>query len=139
MYVDAQKRLDEVRAQNMMAGPVFKMKDDPRVTRVGRFIRRFSLDELPQLWNVLRGDMSLVGPRPPMPGEVSMYERRDRRRLSMRPGLTCTWQVSGRNDIKDFEDWVRLDLDYIDNWSLSRDFALLCRTIPAVLFGTGAH
>lgn len=139
MYVDAEKHLDDLRAQNEMQGPVFKIRNDPRITPMGRILRRFSLDELPQLWNVLAGHMSLVGPRPPIPGEVTMYERRDRRRLSMRPGITCTWQVSGRNDIKDFESWVRLDLDYIDNWSLRRDFVLLFRTIPAVLFGNGAR
>jgi len=139
MYVDADKQLEALKERNEMKGPVFKMKNDPRVTPLGRVLRRFSLDELPQLWNVLIGDMSLVGPRPPMPGEVSMYERRDRRRLSMRPGLTCTWQVSGRNEISDFESWVKLDLEYIDNWSLGRDLSLLFRTIPAVLFGTGAR
>ena len=115
------------------------MRNDPRVTRVGKLLRRFSLDELPQLWNVLVGDMSLVGPRPPVPGEVSFYERRARRRLSMRPGITCTWQVSGRNEITDFESWVKLDLEYIDNWSLGRDLWLLFRTVPAVLLGTGAR
>jgi exopolysaccharide biosynthesis polyprenyl glycosylphosphotransferase len=139
MFVDAEDRLHELRDRNEMAGPVFKLKDDPRVTPAGRVLRRFSLDELPQLWNVFIGDMSLVGPRPPIPGEVSLYERRDRRRLSMRPGITCTWQVSGRNDIKDFESWVKLDLEYIDNWSLGRDMVLLARTIPAVLFGVGAR
>ncbi len=139
MYVDADKDLHQLKERNEMKGPVFKMKNDPRITPVGRFLRRFSLDELPQLWNVMKGDMSLVGPRPPVPGEVSMYERKDRRRLSMRPGLTCTWQVSGRNNISDFTSWVELDLDYIDNWSLGRDFILLLRTIPAVLLGTGAR
>ena len=120
-----------------MFGPVFKMKNDPRVTSIGRLLRRFSLDELPQLVNVLIGDMSLVGPRPPIPGEVNAYERKTRRRLSMRPGLTCTWQVSGRNDIEEFSTWVEMDLEYIDNWSLLRDFVLLFRTIPAVVLGTG--
>ena len=139
MWVDAEKSLINLRDQNEMQGPVFKMTNDPRVTPFGKFLRRFSLDELPQLWNVFVGEMSLVGPRPPVPGEVSMYERRDRRRLSMRPGITCTWQVSGRNEIKKFDEWVRLDLEYIDNWSLGRDFALLFRTIPAVLFGHGAR
>lgn len=139
MYVDADKELSNLKAHNEMKGPVFKMKNDPRITPLGRFLRRFSLDELPQLWNVFRGEMSLVGPRPPVPGEVSLYERRDRRRLSMRPGLTCTWQVCGRNEICDFDSWVELDLDYIDNWSLGRDFVLLIRTIPAVLLGTGAR
>jgi lipopolysaccharide/colanic/teichoic acid biosynthesis glycosyltransferase len=122
---------------NEMSGPAFKMKVDPRVTSVGKFIRRYSLDELPQLWNVFVGDMSLVGPRPPVPQEVNVYERYYRRRLSMRPGLTCTWQVSGRNDIKDFKTWVALDLEYIDNWSLFNDFKILIRTIPTVLAGAG--
>lgn len=139
MRPGAEQELDTLRHLNEMNGPVFKMSTDPRVTSVGRFLRRHSLDELPQLWNVLRGDMSLVGPRPPMPGEVSLYERRDRRRLSMRPGLTCTWQVSGRNQIHDFENWVKLDLEYIDNWSLLRDFELIFKTIPVVFLGTGAR
>lgn len=137
MIKDAEDKLKELADRNEMDGPVFKMKDDPRVTTIGKFLRKFSLDELPQLWNVLRGDMSLVGPRPPVPGEVSMYERKDRRRLSMRPGLTCTWQVSGRNSVKKFEDWVKMDLEYIDNWSLGRDFLLLLKTIPVVLSGKG--
>jgi len=139
MRRDAALQQKELLARNEMLGPLFKLKDDPRVPGVGRWLRRYSLDELPQLWNVLRGDMSLVGPRPPVPGEVSLYERRNRRRLSMRPGLTCTWQVSGRNDIKNFESLVALDLDYIDNWSLGRDFLLLMKTIPAVLFANGAR
>jgi exopolysaccharide biosynthesis polyprenyl glycosylphosphotransferase len=139
MVDGAESDLDELKASNEMRGPAFKLRNDPRVTPFGRFLRRFSLDELPQLWNVFVGDMSLVGPRPPIPGEVSLYERRSRRRLSMRPGLTCTWQVSGRNEICDFDTWVKLDLDYIDNWSLLGDFMLLVRTIPAVLFGIGAR
>lgn len=139
MHTGAEAALSELRERNEMEGPTFKMKNDPRVTPFGRFMRRFSLDELPQFWNVLIGDMSLVGPRPPIPGEVGLYERRSRRRLSMRPGLTCTWQVSGRNEIKDFESWVKLDLHYIDNWSLTGDLVLLLRTIPAVLLGTGAR
>lgn len=139
MVCDAERQLKELKRYNEMAGPVFKMKRDPRVTPFGRFLRRYSLDELPQLWNVFIGHMSLVGPRPPVPGEVSLYERSDRRRLSMRPGLTCIWQVSGRNEIVDFESWVKMDLDYIDNWSLGRDFILLFKTIPAVLAGTGAR
>jgi exopolysaccharide biosynthesis polyprenyl glycosylphosphotransferase len=139
MFVGAERHLLSLRSSTEMKGPVFKMKNDPRVTRFGRFLRRFSLDELPQLWNVLIGDMSLVGPRPPIPGEVSLYERKSRRRLSMRPGLTCTWQVSGRNEIDDFSDWVALDLQYIDSWSLTKDLVLILRTIPAVLLGTGAR
>jgi exopolysaccharide biosynthesis polyprenyl glycosylphosphotransferase len=122
---------------NQMSGPVFKLRDDPRVTSVGRVMRKFSLDEIPQLWNVLKGDMSLVGPRPPIPEEVGLYERWQRRRLSMKPGLTCLWQVSGRNDI-DFNRWMELDLHYIDNWSPSLDLKILLRTIPVVLTGRGA-
>jgi exopolysaccharide biosynthesis polyprenyl glycosylphosphotransferase len=139
MFFGAEKHLKSLWESNEMKGPVFKMKNDPRITPFGRFMRRFSLDELPQLWNIFVGDMSLVGPRPPIPGEVSLYERKSRRRLSMRPGLTCTWQVSGRNEIEDFNDWVALDLQYIDNWSLTTDLMLLLRTIPAVLLGTGAR
>ncbi|MBI5970629.1 MAG: sugar transferase [Deltaproteobacteria bacterium] len=138
MYIDAEKRLPDVRGLNEMDGPVFKMKNDPRITRVGRALRKMSLDELPQLWNVLRGDMSIVGPRPPIAQEVARYERWQRRRLSMKPGLTCIWQVSGRNEIA-FEDWMRLDLQYIDNWSLWLDFKILVKTIPAVMFGRGAR
>ena len=121
-----------------MDGPVFKSRRDPRVTRIGRFLRRFSLDELPQLWNVLRGDMSLVGPRPPIPEEVEQYERWQRRRLSMKPGITCLWQVYGRNEVG-FQDWMSLDLQYIDSWSLLLDFKILLKTIPVVLSGRGAH
>lgn len=139
MVDNAEELLAGLKAYNEMTGPVFKMKDDPRITRVGKFIRRYSIDELPQLINVLFGDMSLVGPRPPLPDEVTAYLRKQRRRLSMRPGLTCTWQVSGRNEILDFEKWAALDLEYIDNWSLVNDIVLLVKTIPVVLRGTGAH
>lgn len=138
MIKDAEEKLEALYAQNEMKGPVFKMKEDPRITKIGKFIRKHSLDELPQLWNVLRGDMSLVGPRPPIPGEVSLYERKSRRRLSMRPGLTCSWQVEGRNEINDFQSWVSMDLEYIDNWSLGYDFWLLVKTIPVVLLGKGS-
>jgi len=137
MSADAESRRAALETLNEMDGPVFKMRRDPRVTRVGRLLRRYSLDELPQLWSVLRGDMSLVGPRPPVPTEVAAYETFERRRLSMRPGLTCLWQVSGRNEIG-FDDWVRLDLEYIDTWSLALDLRILARTVPAVLRGTGA-
>jgi len=137
MRVDAEADRPQLDDHNEMDGPVFKMRDDPRVTPVGRFLRRYSLDELPQLWSVLKGDMSLVGPRPPLPEEVAAYRTFERRRLSMRPGLTCLWQVSGRNTIG-FDDWVRLDLEYIDTWSLRSDLQILARTIPVVLSGAGA-
>lgn len=122
---------------NVMDGPAFKAPNDPRVTRVGRWLRRFSLDEVPQLWNVLKGDMSLVGPRPPLPEEVEKYEPWQRRRLAMKPGLTCLWQVSGRTELS-FSQWMALDLAYIDSWSLGLDLKILARTIPAVLRGQGA-
>jgi exopolysaccharide biosynthesis polyprenyl glycosylphosphotransferase len=137
MYLDAEKRMDEIRHLNEMSGPVFKIMRDPRVTPIGRFLRKTSLDELPQLINVLRGEMSLVGPRPPIPSEVKEYERWQRRRLSMKPGLTCLWQVKGRNRIE-FERWMELDLQYIDNWSLGLDLKIILRTVPVVLFGYGA-
>jgi exopolysaccharide biosynthesis polyprenyl glycosylphosphotransferase len=122
---------------NEQGGPIFKMKRDPRVTAVGRFIRKHSIDELPQLVNVLRGDMSLVGPRPPLPSETAKYETWQRRRLSVRPGLTCVWQVSGRSQIS-FDQWMLLDMRYIDHWSLLEDIRLIMRTVPVVLTGRGA-
>ncbi|HLU48759.1 MAG TPA: sugar transferase [Planctomycetota bacterium] len=137
MVPNAETMRVELAAQNEMDGPVFKIRNDPRVTPVGRILRKLSLDELPQLFNVLRGDMSLVGPRPPLPSEVAEYEPWMRRRLTVPPGLTCTWQVSGRNGIS-FEQWMRMDLEYIDTWSIWRDIALLLRTIPAVLSTRGA-
>lgn len=138
MIEGAEQMRSELEDLNEMSGPVFKISNDPRVTKIGKILRKYSLDELPQLFNILKGDMSLVGPRPPLPQEVEMYERKQRRRLSMRPGLTCTWQVSGRNDIPDFESWAELDLEYVDNWSLLNDFKLLLKTIPAVLSASGA-
>ncbi|MCA9491048.1 MAG: exopolysaccharide biosynthesis polyprenyl glycosylphosphotransferase [Myxococcales bacterium] len=138
MVPDAERRLPEVLARNEIAGPAFKMRGDPRVTPVGRWLRRFSLDELPQLVNVLQGHMSLVGPRPPLPLEVAGWERWQWRRLSVRPGMTGLWQVSGRADLP-WDQWIRLDLDYVDRWSLWLDLALLARTIPVVLAGTGAR
>ena len=139
MVEGAEDRLEEVAHLNEHEGPIFKSKHDPRVTLLGRLIRRFSFDEVPQLWNVLKGEMSLVGPRPPLPQEVARYERWQRRRLSMKPGVTGLWQVSGRNEITDFESWMELDLAYIDNWSLALDAKILLRTIPAVLSGRGAR
>jgi exopolysaccharide biosynthesis polyprenyl glycosylphosphotransferase len=137
MVQDAEARRAELLPRNEMDGPVFKIKDDPRVTKAGRILRKLSIDELPQLWNVLRGDMSVVGPRPPIPEEVEQYQRWQRRRLSMRPGITCIWQVSGRNRV-DFRRWMEMDLEYIDRWSLGLDFRILLKTIPAVLFSRGA-
>jgi lipopolysaccharide/colanic/teichoic acid biosynthesis glycosyltransferase len=121
-----------------MGGPAFKMENDPRVTKIGRFLRKYSLDELPQLWNVFHGDMSLVGPRPPLSREVEQYNQWHQRRLSMRPGITCIWQAGGRNRITNFDEWVRMDLKYIDTWSLALDFEILLKTIPAVLSTKGA-
>ena len=138
MVEHAEEMKDGLAARNEMSGPVFKIADDPRVTWVGRWLRRYSLDELPQLFNVFKGEMSLVGPRPPIPEEVAKYERWQRRRLSMKPGLTCFWQIGGRNEI-DFDEWMELDLKYIDNWSLKVDLIILLRTIPVVLTGKGAR
>jgi exopolysaccharide biosynthesis polyprenyl glycosylphosphotransferase len=140
MRPDAEELQAGLAGRNEMRGPVFKVTNDPRVTPLGRFLRRHSLDELPQLWNVLRGEMSLVGPRPLPIDEVKRFDQdTHRRRLSVKPGLTCLWQISGRNDIADFADWVRLDLAYIDQWSLWLDFKILLATIPAALFGRGAR
>ena len=140
MQSDAEMRRAELEALNEMKGPVFKIKKDPRVTRVGAFLRFTSLDEMPQLLNVFLGQMSLVGPRPlPVYETLAMTANAQRRRLSVSPGMTCLWQISGRNDVTDFSDWVRLDLEYIDQWSLWLDFQILLRTIPAVLFGRGAR
>jgi exopolysaccharide biosynthesis polyprenyl glycosylphosphotransferase len=134
----AEDVLWEIKHLNEMDGPVFKMRNDPRVTALGRFLRRSSIDELPQFWNVFKGDMSLVGPRAPLPEEVREYSRWQRRRLSVKPGITCLWQVSGRNEI-DFHEWMKLDLHYIDNWSLLLDLKILLRTFPVVLMGKGAR
>lgn len=139
MVIDAEARLKELEKANEMQGPVFKMKRDPRITRIGAFIRKYSIDEFPQFYNVLTGEMSIVGPRPPIPAEVARYERWQMRRLSMRPGLTCIWQVTGRNNIVDFDTWMKLDLEYIDNWSLFLDMKLTLMTVPVVLMGTGAR
>jgi exopolysaccharide biosynthesis polyprenyl glycosylphosphotransferase len=138
MKEGAEDILWEIRHLNEMDGPVFKMRNDPRVTALGRFLRKSSIDELPQFWNVFKGDMSLVGPRAPLPEEVKEYSRWQRRRLSVKPGITCLWQVSGRNEI-DFHEWMKLDLDYIDNWSLYLDIKILLRTFPVVILGKGAR
>ena len=137
MIPEADKLKAKLLDKNEMKGPVFKMKNDPRVTKVGRFLRKYSLDELPQLWSVLKGDMSLVGPRPAGPHELERYESWQRRKLSIKPGITCLWQVKGRNKINDFNEWVRLDLEYIDNWSIWLDIKILLMTIHAVIKGTG--
>lgn len=139
MRVDAEARLKELLARNQHAkGITFKLKDDPRITSVGKWLRKFSFDELPQFYNVLRGDMSLVGPRPPVPREVALYSLADRRRLAVKPGITCIWQISGRAEI-DFPGQVQLDVRYIESSSLLQDVKILLKTIPAVLSGTGAY
>ena len=138
MYIDAEQRKAELMAKNKMSGCMFKLDSDPRVTRVGRFLRKTSLDEFPQFINVLRGEMSLVGTRPPTPDEVEKYDLWHRRRISMKPGITGFWQVSGRNKITDFDQVVKLDLAYIDNWSLSRDVGILLKTVLVVFTGRGA-
>ena len=137
MVDNAEQLRVELETPDNMDGPVFKASRDPRITSIGKIIRRFSIDELPQCFNVLRGDMSLVGPRPPLPKEVAQYERWQRRRLSMKPGITCLWQISGRSEVS-FEDWMKLDLTYIDNWSLLLDLKILLKTLPVVLMGRGA-
>lgn len=138
MEEDALEKLADLQQHNEMGGPVFKMQNDPRVTSLGKILRKLSIDELPQIYNVFRGDMSLVGPRPAIPEEIEGYDDWQRRRLSMRPGITCLWQVNGRNKIKDFNTWAALDLQYIDNWSMYLDMKILLKTIPVVLFGIGA-
>jgi len=137
MRVGAENEVEKLRDMNEVDGPVFKIRNDPRITPVGRILRRWSIDELPQLYNVLRGDMSLVGPRPPIPSEVAQYDRWQRRRLSMKPGITCLWQVMGRSQLS-FDTWMKLDLQYIDNWSLLLDFKILLKTVVVVLTGYGA-
>lgn len=140
MVTNAEQLKVELEAMNEMTGPVFKITNDPRITRLGKILRKFSIDEWPQFYNVLRGEMSLVGPRPLPVDEVKRFnDLAHRRRLSVKPGLTCLWQISGRNNVKEFKDWVRLDLEYIDNWSLWLDFKILCRTVPVVLVGNGAR
>jgi len=137
MVANAESQKEKLQSQNEMSGPVFKMKRDPRITKVGRILRKYSIDEFPQFINVLKGEMSIVGPRPPLPKEVAKYEPWQHRKLSVKPGVTCLWQVSGRNNI-DFEDWMKLDLEYIDRWSLWEDTKIIARTIPAVMKTDGA-
>jgi lipopolysaccharide/colanic/teichoic acid biosynthesis glycosyltransferase len=138
MVPNADKLKDQLRQFNEMQGPVFKMRNDPRVTRLGRFLRKFSLDELPQLYSVLKGDLSLVGPRAPLREEAERFEFWQRRKLSVQPGITCLWQVSGRGEICDFDKWASLDLEYVEKASTLLDLKILLRTIPAVLSGRGA-
>jgi lipopolysaccharide/colanic/teichoic acid biosynthesis glycosyltransferase len=138
MVVGAELMLANLAVHNEADGPLFKMRNDPRVTRVGRYLRRYSLDELPQLWNVLMGEMSLVGPRPPLPKEVDAYEDWQLDRLKVRPGITGLWQVSGRSELP-FDEYVRLDLFYIENWSLAYDLFMVIKTIPMLLAARGAY
>lgn len=137
MIVNADQLKEQLLAHNEMQGPVFKIERDPRITSVGRILRKFSLDELPQLWSVWKGDMSLVGPRPPLQSEYIHFTEWQKQKLLVKPGLTCLWQISGRNNIRDFDEWVRLDLQYIQMWSLWLDLKIIVLTIPAVLRGTG--
>lgn len=138
MCVDAEKSKTKILHLNEVSGPIFKIRNDPRITRVGKFMRRYSLDELPQLFNVLKGDMSFVGPRPPLPDEVEQYEEWQLRRLSVIPGITCLWQISGRSKLS-FDEWVKLDLQYIDSRSIWLDIIILLKTIPAVISADGAY
>ncbi len=138
MYQDAAVMQTAMVADNDIPGPVFKIRSDPRVTPTGKFIRKYSLDELPPLWHVLTGDMSLVGPRPPVPEEVGRYEPWQRERLAVKPGLTCIWQVSGRSDVP-FDEWVRMDIEYVRTRNMWQDLRLLLRTVPAVITGRGAY
>jgi len=139
MYQDAEQRKKELMAKNEVHGLMFKMENDPRITKVGRFIRKTSIDELPQFWNILKGDMSLVGTRPPTVDEFERYEAKHKCRLSMTPGLTGLWQVSGRSDIKDFDEVVQLDMQYIDNWSILKDIKILLLTVGIVITGKGSR
>ena len=136
MVVNAESLKESLLSQNEQEGPVFKIKHDPRVTKIGQYLRKTSLDELPQFINVLKGEMAVVGPRPPIPSEVKQYQRWQNRRLSMKPGITCIWQVSGRNSIP-FDQWMKMDMQYIDTWSLKLDMIILLKTVKVVLTGDG--
>lgn len=137
MVINADDLKTQLWSQNEMTGPVFKLTNDPRITRLGEWMRRYSLDELPQFYSVLKGDMSLVGPRPPLVTEYKTFSEYQKQKLAVKPGITCLWQVSGRNQITDFDEWVKLDLQYIAQWSLALDLAILARTAGTVLSGTG--
>jgi lipopolysaccharide/colanic/teichoic acid biosynthesis glycosyltransferase len=137
MHSNADALKSQLESLNEMSGPVFKLTNDPRVTRVGGFLRRYSLDELPQLYSVLKGDMSLVGPRPPLVSEYLRFTEYQKQKLAVKPGITCLWQVNGRNNVREFDDWVRLDLDYIRRWSLKLDFWILLKTAAEVFAGSG--
>jgi lipopolysaccharide/colanic/teichoic acid biosynthesis glycosyltransferase len=137
MVVNADELKQSLESRNEMQGPVFKITNDPRITRVGHVLRKYSLDELPQLWSVLIGDMSLVGPRPPLQTEYVRFTDYQKLKLQVKPGLTCLWQVSGRNDVRDLDDWVKLDLIYVQHWSLALDLSIMLRTLPVVFFGKG--
>ena len=139
MVRDADALMAKLAAQNEMSGPVFKMKRDPRVTPVGRILRKLSLDELPQLWSVITGDMSLVGPRPPLQTEWVRFEPWQRRKLAVTPGITCLWQAYGRSEITSFDEWVKMDIEYIERWSLALDARILLRTLKVVALAKGAH
>ena len=136
MVINAEELKEKMMDLNEQKGPVFKIKNDPRITRIGRLLRKTSLDELPQFFNVLMGDMSIVGPRPPIPSEVKQYKREIKRRLSINPGITCTWQVSGRNSIP-FNKWMEMDMEYIDNWSLMLDFVIILKTFKVIFARNG--
>jgi len=138
MVVNADSLKAQLAGANEMSGPVFKIRADPRITPVGRLLRKYSLDELPQLWSVVKNDMSLVGPRPPLRTEYAQFTEWHKRKLAVKPGITCLWQISGRNNIRNFDEWVALDLEYIDNWSLALDLKILLQTIPAVIQARGA-
>ena len=137
MVMNADEMKADLMAQNEMNGPVFKITDDPRVTRLGSWMRRHSLDEIPQLFSVVKGDMSLVGPRPPLLTEYAQYTEREKQRLLVKPGITCLWQVSGRNSIRDFGEWIRLDFEYISNWWIGLDAIILLKTVREVIVGSG--